>query len=570
MAEGAPAVEVDNEKENVQRPLNCNVGVLGHVDSGKTSLARALSTMGSTASFDKHPQSKERGITLDLGFSAFLADVPEHIARQSPEYSHLQFTLVDCPGHASLIRTVIGGAQIIDMMILVIDLTKGIQTQTAECLVIGELTAEHMIVVLNKLDLLPEAGREEKLERMKKGIRKALGQTKFKDAPMVALAARPFAEGAAEADLGSQPPLPPMGLEALVAEMRAAVRLPERHGEGPLHFAIDHCFPIKGQGTVCTGTILRGSLAVNETIEFPELRVDRKVKSIQMFKRPVQRATQGDRVGVCVTQLNAEQLERGIACSPGSMLTWTCAVIAVRPIRFYKGISRTGAKFHLTVGHTTVMAKATFFGLPKDQPDPQAEDAEAPAAKAPTAAVSMAQDLTDAFDAGADYAYQDELRRDAGLRQWAVLELEHPVTSIVGALLIASHLEADVNANSCRLAFYGRMLQTADASDPQAMAKLRVFKRKCKTGQVDRVQDANTVIGRNLFNATTDVNLFVGMKVNLGDLEGTIASSFGKAKFKVDFRHDLDLKAFQDAIRGKQIELRYRRYIFDTAKRMVQ
>ena len=85
----------------------------------------ALSTQLSTAALDKHPQSKERGITLDLGFSSFITAVPDGLA--SLGCNRLQFTLVDCPGHASLIRTIIGGAQIIDMMLLVIDVTKGIQ-----------------------------------------------------------------------------------------------------------------------------------------------------------------------------------------------------------------------------------------------------------------------------------------------------------------------------------------------------------------------------------------------------------------------------------------------------------
>lgn len=91
--------------------LNFNVGVLGHIDSGKTSLAKALSTVASTASFDKNPQSKERGITLDLGFSSFSVDIPEHIKESDAgaHFERLQFTLVDCPGHASLIKTIIGG-----------------------------------------------------------------------------------------------------------------------------------------------------------------------------------------------------------------------------------------------------------------------------------------------------------------------------------------------------------------------------------------------------------------------------------------------------------------------------
>lgn len=98
--------------------VNVNVGVLGHIDSGKTALARALSTTASTAAFDKQPQSRERGITLDLGFSCFSVPLPAHLrpalptsypAAPEPGEPQLQVTLVDCPGHASLIRTIIGG-----------------------------------------------------------------------------------------------------------------------------------------------------------------------------------------------------------------------------------------------------------------------------------------------------------------------------------------------------------------------------------------------------------------------------------------------------------------------------
>lgn len=147
-----------------KRVLNFNIGVLGHIDSGKTSLAKALSSTASTASFDKNPQSKERGITLDLGFSSFQVPIPEHLKQHG--YDILQFTLVDCPGHASLIRTIIGGAQIIDMMMLVVDVTKGMQTQTAECLVIGEILCEKMVVVLNKVDLLKEEKRDVLIEKV--------------------------------------------------------------------------------------------------------------------------------------------------------------------------------------------------------------------------------------------------------------------------------------------------------------------------------------------------------------------------------------------------------------------
>ena len=211
-----------------ERILNLNVGVLGHVDTGKTSLVKTLSSVLSTASLDKSKQSRARGITLDLGFSAFLLPLPDHLrtadvssdgggdnynrkcdnstkqnANVNPNNNHnanmnmklhqkydlLQVTLVDCPGHASLIRTIIGGAQIIDMVLLVVDATKGMQTQTAECLVIAEMTTRNLIVVLNKIDMFPENEREERLRVAEKKMRAALRGTKFEDAQMVGISA---------------------------------------------------------------------------------------------------------------------------------------------------------------------------------------------------------------------------------------------------------------------------------------------------------------------------------------------------------------------------------------------
>jgi len=302
--------------------LNINVGIMGHVDAGKTSLVRALSTELSTASLDKHPQSQERGITLDLGFSAFATEAPKQVTDAG--FSHLQFTLVDCPGHASLIRTIIGGAQIIDMMILVIDIVKGIQTQTAECLVIGEIATDNMIVVLNKVDMLPVDGRAAAIERISGKIRKVLQSTKFAHAPFVVMSAAAGGGG----KMGAAAPLAPAdggggkrqdaSVGDLVALMRERVAVPRRDAGGPFLFAVDHCFPIKGQGTVLTGTVLSGSCRVNDAVELPEVGQERKIKSMQMFRKPVTRLSQGDRAGICVPGLESSLLERGIACTPGA------------------------------------------------------------------------------------------------------------------------------------------------------------------------------------------------------------------------------------------------------------
>jgi selenocysteine-specific elongation factor len=264
-----------------KRVLNVNVGILGHIDSGKTSLARALSTHFSTASLDKHPQSTERGITLDLGFSSFTAPVPENLAHLP--YDEIQFTLVDCPGHASLIKTVLGGAQIIDVMMLVVDVNKGIQTQTAECLVVGEITTSELLVVLNKTDMIPEAGRGEKIAKMTARLGNTFKATKFKECVMVPIAARPG--GAVDMSAGGAPAT---GVTNLVNELMKRVeaahcrRLAKKKGKEEFLFAVDHCFPIKGQGTVLTGTVLSGRIAVGDTVELPTLKLEKKIKSMQV------------------------------------------------------------------------------------------------------------------------------------------------------------------------------------------------------------------------------------------------------------------------------------------------
>lgn len=190
--------KIINLPENIDPSLvlNLNVGVLGHVDSGKTSLSKRLSTIASTACFDKNPQSRERGITLDLGFSAFYIKIPNTLKEKYKENPRLQqseyfqITLVDCPGHASLIRTVVAGAAIIDVIVLVIDCIKGIQIQTTECLVLSEILAENMIVALNKVDQIMK--NDDDIDSFKKLIdskvsklRAVFSKTKFSESVII-------------------------------------------------------------------------------------------------------------------------------------------------------------------------------------------------------------------------------------------------------------------------------------------------------------------------------------------------------------------------------------------------
>mmetsp|Transcript_20110 Transcript_20110/g.55989 ORF Transcript_20110/g.55989 Transcript_20110/m.55989 type:complete len:575 (-) Transcript_20110:259-1983(-) len=571
-----------------KRVLNVNVGVLGHVDSGKTSLVGALSTSLSTAALDKHPQSKERGITLDLGFSSFTVPLPEHLAHLP--YDELQFTMVDCPGHASLIRTIIGGVQIIDMMILVVDVTKGLQTQTAECMVVGEIATSNLIVALNKCDMLPEDNRPKAVKKAQKRLAQTFDMTKFAGATMVPMTARQGAE-----DPGVQQ-LKEALIQMVPADMRVAA--PDK----PFLFAVDHCFPFKGQGTVMTGTVLQGTVSVGESIELPSLKLSKPVRSMQMFKRPMNKIAQGDRAGICVTQLDPDLVERGVVCAPGSVPTFTGAIAAVEKIRFYSGQVLSKAKFHVSVGHATVMATPIFFGLPDGEG--VAQDAALAMMMENLSSMASRNPTPMHFDAAHEYVYQEELYglegRPLGAspslkqtqgdgveayslsepdcpchygRQWAYLQFEHPVTAPKDSLVIAAKFDGDVHGEMCRLAFYGRILCIVDPSKPQDLQQMKVFKLKEKKGSIERIMpDGQTAIVRGMFKKETDPSIYTNLKVTTADgsEEGIIESTFGKSgKQKVFFPNGL-LVAPQGGSGDKTVVLRCKRYIFDQNRKRLK
>ncbi|XP_051562710.1 selenocysteine-specific elongation factor isoform X1 [Myxocyprinus asiaticus] len=570
---------------SLQRTLNFNVGVLGHVDSGKTSLARALSSTASTAAFDKNPQSKERGITLDLGFSAFTVPLPEHLreACGDREYDSLQFTLVDCPGHASLIRTIIGGAQIIDLMMLVVDIVKGMQTQTAECLLIGQLTCSRMVVILNKTDLLPSDKRQAAIDKMTKRMHKTLENTRFKGCTVIAVAAKPGGPEAPDTEKAQ-------GITELIELLKAQAFLPRRDPSGSLLMAVDHCFSIRGQGTVITGTILQGSLCVNDTVEIPALKVTRKVKSVQMFRKPVPSAMQGDRVGVCVTQFDPKLLERGVVCTPGSLQTLYAAIISIQKIEYYRGALSSRGKYHITVGHETVMGHISFFNrvLPNN--------------KSGDGSLNSQEQSSNSFSFDWEFHHLDEYLTEGERRepqQWALLEFERPVTCPSLCLVIGSRLDSDIHGNTCRLAFHGKLLEGFEDKNytETTLPRLKISKDKQKEGAVERVTDDYTVIGRNLFKKETNLQLFVGLKVTLSTGEtGYIEGSFGQSgKIKIRIPEGLkeetkQLLSTSSKKKGKggnknesskseetkpdsqpvTIHLNFKRYIYDPHKKMVQ
>lgn len=607
-------------EEDEKVALNVNVGILGHVDSGKTSLARALSTRLSTASLDKHPQSRERGITLDLGFSSFMLPLPAQLRElyvnggtgggeegAGDANLKMQVTLVDCPGHASLIRTVLGGASIIDLMLLVIDATKGIQTQTAECLVVGEVTTDNLVIVLNKTDLFPVEKREEMVRRVSGKLRTVMKGTRFPDCAIIPLAAAPGASESAE----------PIGTELLLDHLASGIKkrdlkASQRTNAGDeFLFAVDHCFPLRGQGTVLTGTVLHGGARVGDTLELPQLGVTKAIKSMQMFHRPAQACTKGDRVGIRVTQLDAAQIERGLACSPGYVVHVSAVVARVRPIRFFKGDVATKSKLHITAGHATVMATCEFFGtdptldaslagLDLDGNGRGADGGRAGrvAPFVPGAAYRHYEGLGKIGgvdgDGGAEEGEEDA---DGGKAEGpatvseeclALLRFEHaillPRTDREGGaeatLLIGSKLDTDTvhgAGTGCRLAFSGRVdcCFGGSGADEEIKAQVRVYKWKSRRGTVDRVEDEDTLIAKGLFKKETNVDAFVGMSVTCSSTgaKGKIDATFGKTgKVRCRFGGGHGLapdKAKNSTLpRTSPILLQFRRFAHD--KRMVQ
>lgn len=239
---------------------------------------------------------------------------------------------------------------------------------------------------------------------------------------------------------------------------------------------------------------------------------------------------QGDRAGICVTQFDPKQLERGLVCVPGTLQVINAAIMKITKINYFKGNVATKAKFHITVAHETVMGRGTFFGLYEGKDN---------------------QDLAEDFDFSHDYLYQDELLNLAESKkvgdgeapvklpvaQFALVEFEKPIICGKNFLVIGSKLDTDIHSNTCRLAFHGRLVEPI--VDPNYAAtflpRLRVYKDKQREGIVERKVDEYSVICRNLFKKETNMDTFVGLKVTLSSGEqGMIEGGFGQSgKIKV-------------------------------------
>jgi selenocysteine-specific elongation factor len=302
-----------------------HVGLFGHVDHGKTELARALSEKVSTAGLDRHPESKRRQMTIDIGFTAFTLD-------------KYLVTLVDVPGHADLIRTAVSGASIIDAAILVVSAKQGPQIQTGEHLIMLEsLEVERVVVALTNTDLVDEA----KLKAAKDLVKKVLSDSIYRDAPIVAVSSITGA-----------------GIPELKRILLSKLYPPKREVNGAFKMAIDHAFPIKGAGTIITGTVIRGRVKVNDEIEISPINLRFRVKSIQTFKESREAAEAGDRVGIALQSADFHSIYRGCyASSPGSLKQSNHIIAKAKVNRYFRHNIAPGLTMHITIGMSSVQAK---------------------------------------------------------------------------------------------------------------------------------------------------------------------------------------------------------------------
>ncbi|XP_036804322.1 selenocysteine-specific elongation factor-like [Oncorhynchus mykiss] len=342
-----------------------------------------------------------------------------------------------------------------------------------------------MVVILNKTDLLQPNKRQTFIDKMTKRLHKTLENTRFKDCPVIAVAAKPGGPEAPETEEHQGVPdlmevktlntLVPQDVPALLA----------RPG-GALLMAVHHCFSSRGQGTVMTGTILQGALAVNDTVEIPDLEL--------RFRCSGSRCVGPCRVTawVCVTQFGPKLLERGVVCTPGSLHTLHAAHISVRKIGHPCQVPHhRGPRDRHGQGH---LLRSAPWGDPPRLPTRTPN--HHPPTPTPHSPQPEPSPLSSPFSFDREYFHQDEYvigQREAGgarpdPKQWALLEFERPVTCPPLCLVIGSKLDTDIHANACRLAFQGRLLEGFEEKSysETTLPRLRIYKTKRKEGAVER------------------------------------------------------------------------------------
>lgn len=288
-----------------------NIGTIGHVDHGKTTLTAAITTVlagrGQAQAMaydaiDKAPEERERGITINTA----------HVEYETPNrhYAH-----VDCPGHADYVKNMITGAAQMDGAILVVSATDGPMPQTREHILLArQVGVPHIVVFMNKCDMVDD---EELLELVEMEIRDLLSEYEFPgdDTPVI----RGSALKALEDPKGEWS----NKIDELMAAVDSFIPTPERDTDKPFLMPVEDVFTITGRGTVATGRVERGQLKVGDEVEIVGFTEDPRktvATGIEMFRKLLDFAQAGDNIGALLRGVDRKDVERGqVLCKPGSI-----------------------------------------------------------------------------------------------------------------------------------------------------------------------------------------------------------------------------------------------------------
>jgi elongation factor Tu len=303
-------------KEKFERTKpHCNIGTIGHVDHGKTTLTAAITmTLAKTggavaknyADIDAAPEEKARGITINT------AHVEYETANR--HYAH-----VDCPGHADYVKNMITGAAQMDGAILVVSAADGPMPQTREHILLArQVGVPALVVFMNKVDLVDD---EELLELVEMEVRELLSSYQFPGDDI------PITKGSAKAATdGVNPEIGEQRILELMATVDSYIPQPERPVDQPFLMPVEDVFSISGRGTVVTGRVERGIIKVGEEVEIVGIRPVQKTTctGVEMFRKLLDQGQAGDNVGVLLRGTKREDVERGqVLCKPGSITPHT-------------------------------------------------------------------------------------------------------------------------------------------------------------------------------------------------------------------------------------------------------
>jgi len=295
-----------------------NIGTIGHVDHGKTTLTAAITTV--MAKFgraqatkydeiDKAPEEKERGITINTSHVEY--------ETENRHYAH-----VDCPGHADYVKNMITGAAQMDGAILVVSAADGPMPQTREHILLArQVGVPYIVVFMNKTDMVDD---EELLELVELEVRELLSEYEFPgdDIPIIRGSALKALEAAADSDdVANLPECKP--IFELMEAVDGYVPTPERDTDKPFLMPVEDVFSITGRGTVATGRVERGTIKVSETVEIVGMTDESRttvVTGVEMFRKLLDQAVAGDNIGALLRGVQRDEIERGqVLAKPGSI-----------------------------------------------------------------------------------------------------------------------------------------------------------------------------------------------------------------------------------------------------------